>query len=110
MSHKYFGWLDFELDDSTYEIPDKFIATVGVWEDDEFSEELFTIVHRHSEGFPIYGEVAHQKRTNAQHLVDILNTARGWDDEDIDRYPEEAKDAFRVIVESVQNLLTQGQD
>lgn len=106
MSNRYFGWLDFDLDDSTDEIPDKYVATVGTWnENDEFEDELFTIVHRHSEKFPMYGELAHKKRMNAIHLVNILNTARGWEDGAIDRYPEEALEAFKAIVQSTANIL-----
>lgn len=111
MTHHSFGWIDFEEDDSTDEISGKYIATVGVWETDEegyptFLNDVYTLVHRDTEDYPITGQYADSKREDAAALANILNIARGWNDEAIDLHPEEALDAFSDIVEKVARILS----
>jgi hypothetical protein len=63
-------WFDFEEDQSTDNIPDKYILTIAGPDD----EELAFIVHRTCGGrFPLDGEVANRKRETAQRIVDALN-------------------------------------
>lgn len=64
-----FAWEDFQEDESTDAIPDKYILTIT-----KHGEEFATIVHRASEAYPIDGNLANQKRENAQLIVDALNT------------------------------------
>lgn len=65
-----FGWYDFEADDSSDKIEDKFILTIH----DPDGEEFATIVHRTAGGrFPLDGDLANQKRLNATRIVNALN-------------------------------------
>ena len=64
-----YGWWDFEQGDSTP--AGYFYITIINPEGDEFA----TIVHRASAQYPIDGDVANEKRKNAQYIVDALNTA-----------------------------------
>lgn len=65
-----YGWQDFELDESTDQIPDKYVLTIV----DPDGEEMAVIVHRTVDGrFPLDGSVAKGKRRNAQLIVDALN-------------------------------------
>jgi len=64
-----FGWEDFEEDESTDAIPDKYILTIEC-----DGEEYASIVHRTVGGlYPIDGELANEKRAHAQRIVDALN-------------------------------------
>lgn len=63
-----YDWTDFEEDESSDAIPDKWILTIR-----EGGEELAVIVHRHSERYPIDGVLADEKRERAQFIVDALN-------------------------------------
>jgi len=69
MSNMPYSWIDFEEDWSTDQIKDKFILTIL----DPEGEEFASIVHRASNEFPIDGDLAEQKRDNAQKIVDALN-------------------------------------
>lgn len=69
----YYGWLDFDEDDSTDAIPDKYTLTIGTFEDDEFTDEVATIVHRVTPDLPYDGEEMQRKRDTAQHIVNLLN-------------------------------------
>lgn len=76
----YYGWLDFEEDESSDSIPDKYILTIGTFnEHHEFVDEIAIIVHRTAGGqYPLDGELAESKRKDAQRIVDALNAeARG---------------------------------
>lgn len=72
----YYSWSDFELDESSDAIPDKYILTI--WESaGAFQDELAVIVHRTCNGkYPLDGELANQKRSNAIDMVRMLNSAR----------------------------------
>jgi hypothetical protein len=73
MAKKYL-WFDFEEDDSTDAIPDKYILSI----EDENGEEVAVIVHRTCGGeYPLDGDVAERKRKNAQMIVDELNSKGG---------------------------------
>ena len=63
-------WSGWDEDDSTDEIPDKYIITI--WTPGE--EEMAVIVHRTCDGkYPLDGDVANEKLLNAQQIVDALN-------------------------------------
>lgn len=65
-----FYWTGWAEDDSTDEIPDKYVITI--WTPDE--KEMANIIHRTCEGkYPIDGPVANEKLLNAQQIVDALN-------------------------------------
>ncbi|QAU06670.1 hypothetical protein SEA_WILLIAMBOONE_170 [Gordonia phage WilliamBoone] len=74
MSMQY-GWIDFEIDESTDGIEDKFIATIGLLDENGYVfVEIAVIVHRTLNGlYPLDGEVAERKRKDAQMIVDALN-------------------------------------
>lgn len=72
MSKVTYEWRDFEEDDSTDEIQDKFILAIV----DEDGEEVAVIVHRTCDGrHPLDGPVAERKRQNAERIVNALNAA-----------------------------------
>lgn len=108
MTNYHFGWMDFDEDEFDY-IPDKYIATVGVWtgteEDSYFSDEVFTITHRASERYPLDGDVAERKRQDAEALANILNIAHAWEDQAVAHRPQEALEAFTEIVAEVRKIL-----
>ena len=62
-----YGWWDFEQGDSTPED----VHYITILNPD--GDEIATIVHRVSAQFPIDGDVANEKRKNAQFIVDALN-------------------------------------
>ena len=70
-----YGWSDFEEDESTDEIPEKFVLSIGRLDDrGHLSDDpMAVIVHRASAAFPIDGDVANAKRADAQMIVDALN-------------------------------------
>lgn len=64
-----YAWHDFEEDESTDAIPDKYVLTIT-----EDGEEFATIVHRTTDGaYPIDGPLAERKRRNAARIVRLLN-------------------------------------
>jgi len=64
-----YAWEDFEEDQSTDAIEDKYILTIT-----EDREEYATIVHRTAGGkYPLDGEVARRKRARAERIVRLLN-------------------------------------
>jgi hypothetical protein len=73
MSH--YDWFDFEEDQSSDEIPDKYILTIErVDAQGHGQEEVAVIVHRTADGkYPLDGEIVHRKRRMAQRIVDLLN-------------------------------------
>lgn len=68
---------DFELDDSSDEIADKYVLTIyqGTPGDEFGSEEVAVIVHRETQTYPLDGDVAGRKRGNAHRIVSALNDA-----------------------------------
>lgn len=74
-----YGFFDFEEDQSTDQIPGKYVLEIVKLEYDERGEitggeEIAVIAHRTENGmFPIDGEVAETKRNDAQLIVDALN-------------------------------------
>jgi len=63
-----YAWWDFEQGDNTPE--DYFYITII----NPDGDEIATIVHRTVGGmFPLDGDVANEKRKNAQKIVDLLN-------------------------------------
>lgn len=68
-----FWWDDFELDESSEEIPDKYILTICEGLPEDFNE-VAVIVHRTVGGkYPLDGEMAAVKRANATYIVEALN-------------------------------------
>ena len=64
-----YDWIDFEEDDSTDAVPDKFVLIIR-----QDEAEFATIIHRTVGGkYPINGELAEQKRRNAELIVAALN-------------------------------------
>lgn len=72
----YWHWSDFEPEpDLTGDgsgDPNKHYLTVWYGKDDNF-DEMFLMVHRASDTFPIDGMLANHKRRLAEWLVDHLN-------------------------------------
>lgn len=75
------GWLDFEPEPDTTGDgsgdPDKYILTIADGLGTEhWPEEVAVIVHRTCDGrYPIDGDLANQKRHNAQVICDALNAS-----------------------------------
>lgn len=72
-----YGWIDFahmESDDD----PERFYIEIFSTNDEGFYEdEIAVICHRLVGGkYPLDGEVANDKRANAQRIVDALNSTR----------------------------------
>jgi len=73
-----YAWQDFEEDQSTDAVPDKYVLTIT-----EDGEEYATIVHRTVGGkYPLDGEMARHKRARAERIVFLLNFEEGirWGD------------------------------
>lgn len=72
-----YGWIDFDADESTDNVDDKYVAVIGPLDTNGcVTDELAIIVHRTCGGrFPLDGDVANNKRATAQQIVDALNAA-----------------------------------
>jgi len=70
-----YGWIDFDVDESTDEVPDKYVLFIGTWDTSgSYDEEVAVMVHRTVGGmYPLDGEIANRKRRMAQRIVDLLN-------------------------------------
>jgi len=67
-----YRWYDFEEDESSDAIPDKYVLSIV----NEDAEEVAVIVHRTVGGrYPLDGALASWKRENAQRIVDALNAS-----------------------------------
>lgn len=65
-----YQWFDFEEDESTDQIPGKYVLTIA----DADGEEVAVIIHRVCGGkFPYDGPDMEDKRQTAQMIVDALN-------------------------------------
>lgn len=102
---KSFGFIGLEPDDSTDAIPDKYVGTLGVWEDGHFHEELAVVVHRTADGaWPLDGPEARDKEADLADLAAILNLANEWVDGDFVHLTHEAVDTLREIVGHVHSI------
>lgn len=76
-----YWWDDFEKDESSDAIPDKFILGIYFGEAGSIlhSDQVAVIVHRASDRNPIDGAKVDEKRANAQRIVNALNATTNPD-------------------------------
>lgn len=66
---KHYAWSDWQTDESTDDIVDKYVITIEL-----DGEEFATIVHRTCGGlFPLDGPLARQKERDAEAICDAMN-------------------------------------